>query len=1282
MPHRWAKKAESQSSLLRFVNIPLLFRISILDYPSPNLNAMNQCHEFQPLLPASQRARLSSTCHSEFSEASKYLIDCLECLPYISNHPIPHRWRRFDLETSMTPETRYEPTLNLQNFDTCLLISGPRCTTRPNRGLSVGTTQFSHTLIPLPLSHLPNRLTLSTQLSPFLQLRYLRSLVAMADPEPAVPQDAPVATSSGLTPMFGQMLELMREQNKMMAEQGKTLKEHSTMLETLKTDALKNDQPAEGRPLRDRLAWSALGKEAWIKTKEKVDGWRDLMQISLVFIAIFLTVVTAFIIPVIQAFSPSSSTSGDESKPSKPPLPPLSTQLIALFYYLALIVSILNSVLCVLGMQWAGRLLAVPYGKDDFERTMAHEQRKAIAEGKLIPLMGVLFWTLLLSIGFFIIGLLIQLWELAFSCDRPSFILVAGAAVATALAIVILGIILATTYHAAVNQNSPFESPLSAAMRPALRWFKSKTQRKDASKEFDEGEHAESSQEKTVDELVRAEEEDTDTVKALKTYARLVLNTTDAEVLERTVPSFEIGEWYTAGDKLWDVFLAVRERFLATDTSFRVKETVNKQLVYFSEWSGWRAEHGNWKNDLGGNAITRWCKDQCEELVYRSCESHRQFFPAFVFFASLDRNNEDLRGDEPESYEECVARVLSSYDRDGELGARFDVFLSAVEECRSLIEDGRSNDVTRILSRGDRSSLLRSLLRNRYISWDGIKDIVALNTRGNEVVVLEELANFFSNAPNMRPVGIFSSDLLVIDFLGSLIPSLPLTFTVPQSLDLGPTLRLFCRYQSDIEVLSLYSDTLIYFLDHGGFEALSSLGPASDFFHLCLTRSSDELPINTARAQLYLDENHAIFTSLPGPSDQDLQDLVDAFVAYKKNTSAQDLEDNFVDAAMGCDCLIREQKRDEVQGILLRVGPLPIVEILIRDPRLRLKHISSLILLIVEGGEHTYLRDLSAAITDPSLLDDPDAYQPIIEFLALILPYLPSDFTVPQEFDLSQTFSLFMRNDPDRTLSDQSYVRRFLETCVRPHYPEFLFWEPNERTSESTRQRAAELMKKLDAAQQSSGGDRAADRTKPPEPIRTDIAEPRRSLVTRVWHALASRVTDSLPWKRKEKKQGDVGDMEMALRVPSGFYQPNLFLRTGVVLVVCHSRFNPKKELERPRASRPSRRVVTLARAFGVAFVLNRDARIEILPWSWINSYLGKITYDFADRKLRSQDETRTATNSKIKQLECVPCLESSHVVSLSAEKWSIANSINLDGGGAEVIMRRVKTGTIMIVIT
>ncbi|KZT32267.1 hypothetical protein SISSUDRAFT_560881 [Sistotremastrum suecicum HHB10207 ss-3] len=133
-----------------------------------------------------------------------------------------------------------------------------------------------------------------------------------------------------LAPKFDRMIGLMEEQNKMMGEQGKTLKEHSKMLEALEKDATRDDKAHEGRGLKDESTWGALDKEALARLKILVDGWKDLMNVSLIFIALFLTVVTAFISPIIQLFSTPSATE------SKPPLPPTSLQLVALFYYLAL----------------------------------------------------------------------------------------------------------------------------------------------------------------------------------------------------------------------------------------------------------------------------------------------------------------------------------------------------------------------------------------------------------------------------------------------------------------------------------------------------------------------------------------------------------------------------------------------------------------------------------------------------------------------------------------------------------------------------------------------------------------------------------------------------------------------------------------------------------------------------------------------------------------------------------------------------------------------------------
>ncbi|KZT32240.1 hypothetical protein SISSUDRAFT_566920 [Sistotremastrum suecicum HHB10207 ss-3] len=785
---------------------------------------------------------------------------------------------------------------------------------------------------PLPFSS-TNHSSISSDLA--------SSLPIVDSKPPETPKETHIAPSGDLAPMFGQLLVLMREQNKMIADQGKTLKDQSTMLETLKTDALKNDQPFEKRSLRDRLTWGMLRKEASSKTKEKVDEWKELMQLSLVFMAIFLTVVTAFIAPVIQLFTSMSPTptTDSSSKMPTPLLPPLSTQLVALFFYLALIIGILNAVLCVLGMQWASRLLAIPVGKDDLERTLAHEKRRALAEGKLLPLMGVLFWTLLLSIGLFIIGLLIQLWALSFSSTKPSFVLVVGAAISTGLSILILGVILATTYHAAITENSPFESPLSAAMRPALQWFQFRNREKqaDPKKSAALEDQVQSEVELTVDDLVKAKENDADSMKAFKTYVRLVLNTSDSEVLERAVSSFEFGEWCGIGDGLLKVFHAVRERFLATDTSFRVKETVNQQLVYCRQWSGWRNGLHGWREDLNANTITRWCSDQCKILAGQSHNLHQQFFPSWVFFQSLEPNNSDLRGDAGhDSYEGTVARVLSSFDRKEELGDREDILSSAIIECRSLLYDGRLSEVTNILSYGSRSSILRSLLQNPSLTWGLMDDLVTSITQGNEVVVLEEMAPFFSDLPDMEPV---HGNLLVMEFLGALIPSLPPTFVVPQSFNLAPVCALFLRHSQVLGgARSRHIGTLLYYLDHGGFELLPSLDAVHEFFEVCLTQSSlrvEQNNITFNRAQTYLTEYHEAFTALPEPTQQDYDDLVNAILAYKDDRTSGDMQALFADTVKECDSLSREGNEAAVKNILSRVDDLPLLEILIQTQRLR-----------------------------------------------------------------------------------------------------------------------------------------------------------------------------------------------------------------------------------------------------------------------------------------------------------------------------------------------------------
>ncbi|KZT31689.1 hypothetical protein SISSUDRAFT_1067556, partial [Sistotremastrum suecicum HHB10207 ss-3] len=406
-------------------------------------------------------------------------------------------------------------------------------------------------------------------------------------------------------------------------------------------------------------------------------------------------------------------------------------------------------------------------------------------------------------------------------------------------------------------------------------------------------------------------------------------------------------------------------------------------------------------------------------------------------------------------------------------------------------------------------------------------------------------------------------DLLVINFLRSLIPSLPSTFTVPRSLDLAPTLSLLLRYQSDIKYsLPRYSETLIFFLDHGGFESLSSLRPAYDFFQLCLELSSDDNLKNTKirdRAKFYL-EQHGALVALPPPSPQDLQILVDALQCYHNNPTSKTLEECFVDGVKELDSLCRESKQADVKVVLSHVDRNSLLELILQNLHFSGQHISTLIPLVIEGNELEHIHAASALLANIPPVAPSDGDLPILAFLASLIPFLPSDYVVPPEFDLSQTLTLFTDSPPDRqtwrknsetlmhylhrgafdALSDPDSVRDFLEICADPDSWWFRHWSKSEKTSESTRERAIELKKKLpalawalDAAQRLSGASSSSTSPvidDPRNPLDSGEEVQPRLPTPRTWDAFARRL--GYIWRKmwRARTVAAAGDVEMALR--------------------------------------------------------------------------------------------------------------------------------------------------------
>ncbi|KZS91619.1 hypothetical protein SISNIDRAFT_516273 [Sistotremastrum niveocremeum HHB9708] len=850
--------------------------------------------------------------------------------------------------------------------------------------------------------------------------------------EPQTNAEPRTDLAGALVSKFDKLLLLIEKQNLLMEKHAQTLDKHTGMLESIEKDATKDDRAHDERSLEDEQTWGALDKESLAKITLMAEGWKGLMNISLIFTALFLTVVTAFISPIIQLFTTPSS-SGNPSSPNNP-LPSGTTQLVALFYYMAIIISIFNSVLCVLGMQWTATLIAVPIGKTNLERALARERRKVIAERYMMPLMGVLFWTLLLAIGFFVLGFLIQQWELAFSFNGSTPILIIGGTLSTALAIVIVGIIVLSTVHATLNANSPFETPLSHATRLLLAWIRQHAWHSKASAS---GFHASGHQHginspsprktekadvkdvEDMEALIRWDDNDSKDTKALKTYARLVLNTNDPEVLERAVPSFEFGKWYTAGTPMFSVFLAVRERFLATDTSFRVKETVLKQLLRFKDWGGWRDDRGNWRIELREGVelgpFTEWCKAQCKSLIYKTPSRRKEFFSCWVFWSSFEEDNQDLLRDN-RSYYESLANVLCCFTADSELGKRRDIFTMAVRQCTYLLDDAKNDEVATIISHVSRSLVLVSLLKNPYLDWSAIRE------------------------PGSEASGIMYHYL-------------------------GP-------------------DSLL---------SLSDLTVAGRIWADC-----NPLGWNTTTATRTFYENHlGCFIPLPRLSDDECEDLCINILNLVGEIRSSCLDvSHFKRPILELLGLDEDQRHDVISRILHDVQRSDLLNLLLCRSYLHWDRIKDVVSYIARGhefeilnGTHTWVQvlpnDIEHSFGDFHSSQKYDMVCLALSFLDHLMPSLPTDFTL--QLDLIEILQIFIRYKRNRrtwrtysdtlifyfdhgalaldedwfSKPDAEIALKFLKLCITKS-PHMKRWHESEQTSERSKERATFYLKKME----------------------------------------------------------------------------------------------------------------------------------------------------------------------------------------------------------------------------
>ncbi|KZS95506.1 hypothetical protein SISNIDRAFT_350913 [Sistotremastrum niveocremeum HHB9708] len=525
------------------------------------------------------------------------------------------------------------------------------------------------------------------------------------------------------TPVFNRLLTLIEQQNATMEEQKKTLMDHGSKLDMLVKDAVKDDQPydEEENPVWSEQMWSGVYEIATATMKEKADEWKGLMDVSLVFIAIFLTVLTAFLVPATQALSPTSSSnamSNSTTADSRGPLPPSSDQNVCALYYMSLMTAMCNAVLCVLGRQWVGKLLSRPAGETHRERTMRHEQRKRLANVWIKPLIGFLYWSLLLSIALFITGLLYQLRNLATSFDEDAVALQVAWSFGIVLSAVIVGTILASSIHAVRFESSPFEGLLSKFIVKIIgfvnrRWL------------WDWRVHVQCHNGKHL----------------FNTYMQLISEANDPKLLDRAVQSFSYSAWLQYGESSTELLERAYTRLMASDTSVRVRETVKSQiyrLARFIEKHPWYSTE---------DTAPKLQVDHFSTFIAKhySCPDD---LPAYATIISCHPYNYDLMEVGTLPLAPCIAKIVCTYDQDAQIGERSHLFTEAVQYCDRLAFVG-NDEVSRILSHVEPVSFVRSLLRSRPTAFLDCRSVEFV-MKGHETGILVGVNELFQNGADVN----------------------------------------------------------------------------------------------------------------------------------------------------------------------------------------------------------------------------------------------------------------------------------------------------------------------------------------------------------------------------------------------------------------------------------------------------------------------------------------------------------------------------------------------------
>ncbi|KZS88633.1 hypothetical protein SISNIDRAFT_254984 [Sistotremastrum niveocremeum HHB9708] len=436
-------------------------------------------------------------------------------------------------------------------------------------------------------------------------------------------------------------------------------------------------------------------------------------------------------------------------------------------------------------------------------------------------------------------GLLYQILNLSGSFERSTPRIFAAWVLGIILSSSIMVVVLAATTHALVYEVSPFGGPFSKVLFKSARVL---------SVSFDWLEYKVDKIAAWLDRRIksipfyrilpagckiiawplwlcallvddwRIDLDQGDREKLVGAFMDLIAEASDPKLLERAVGSFSYVEWFKNGKGTADQLEKTWNRLRATDTSVRVRETLRARMTQFVKY------HHEQSKEITQKAM---------RVLANVCPIAERF-NAEVYSASFGADNADLRGLSLLPFEECIARVLCSYNHEEKLGDRERIFNLAEKQCSTLIREGNVDDVTRILSYVDRLDIIKSYIQH----LNGVdRSLVEFIVKDHEHEILHGINKFLRTVDQSR----LNPRSLVRVFL--VLASPP-----PTDIDLSPLIDYLSRHPR-YDTWEDTSDAIIAYLD--SFDL-------SQFSDSTAVRRSLQQCVNT---QLRNEDGYRCFTS-------------------------------------------------------------------------------------------------------------------------------------------------------------------------------------------------------------------------------------------------------------------------------------------------------------------------------------------------------------------------------------------------------------------------------------